>query len=325
MGPEKDQHDMSQETKDKFFNFLLTLKPSLSSSGIYLRLVILIALSFFSQTNVYFETLGKIALVPVAMYLAIMYFSLDIFFKVSSLFIIYIYKKKNKLSEKRVDNFTLGITRLSSFIFIAVFLLVFTDTVIISIKTILTSVTIVIAFVGLAFRDYITNFFNGISIMFSGKFQLGEYVKIGTNKGRIQDITFTHVQLLTEQKDVIYVPNNLVLSTEVINYSKSQIKNIIIPVMLEKNRFTYHKDLPKYIISQVYKKFSEVIASKDDIKINVDVLEKDYLKWTIEYVVLRYDFELERDIKNFTADTILEFLNKKDKEEEKKKAEVAAE
>lgn len=307
----------NEETRNKFLHFWFTLKPSRASLGIYVRAIGLAVLLYVS--NRYIDLILKIEFLPAVIYLATVYLSLNLFFTLTSLFIIYIYKKKNRLPERRVDNFTLGVKRLSSFIFFLIFIFVFIDVAIIDISKLFTSISIMIAAIGLLFRDYISNFVNGVNIMFSGRFQLREYVKIGDHKGKIRDLTFTHVKLVTDLKDVVYVPNNLVLSKEVVNYSKSQIKNIAVPIVVDKNRFGDYKELRKHIINEAYKKFGAVIANKDNIKVNVESFEKDSVKWTVGYTVVLYDFELERNIRNFTIDTVVEFFNAKDEEEKAEK------
>ena len=301
--------------KDKLINFINILKPSYFG-GIYVRIALLIFTIYVSR--IYTDLFTPIIFFAEIINLIVIYLALNISFTILSLFILFIYRKQNRRSQDYVDNFTIGINQLSSFFFRLIFVLAAIDILFIDIKELLMSLTVATAFIVIAFREYITNFINGINIMFSGKFKMREYVKIGNHKGRIKDLTFTHVQLLTDTKDTIYVPNNLITTREVINYSKSKVKNVFVDVVLSKDQLQYYKELQRRIISGISRKFSDVITSKDNITINVESIEKDTVKWKIQYVMSKYNFELEKKLKNATAEIMLDFFNKKKKEEKEK-------
>ena len=300
--------------KDKFINFISILKPSYFG-GIYVRIALLIFTIYVSR--IYTDLFTPIKFFAEIINLVVIYLALNISFTITSLFIVFIYKKQNRRPQDYIDNFTIGINQLSSFFFRLIFVLATIDILFIDIKELLMSLTIMTAFIAISFREHITNFINGVNIMFSGKFKLREYVKIGNHKGRIKDLTFTHVQLLTDAKDTIYVPNNLVTTREVINYSKSTVKNVFVEIILSKDQLPYYKELQKRIISGMSRKFSDV-TSKENIIINAESIEKDTLKWQVEYVISRYNFVLERKLKNATVEIVLDFFNKKKKEEKEK-------
>ena len=303
--------------KDKFINFMTTLKP-MRLRGIYLRVATLVFVIYVSRR--YIDLFLQINFFAEIINLIVIYLTLNIFFTIAVLFVIYIYRKQNRRPQDYTDNFTIGINQLSSFFFRLIFVLAVIDILFIDIKELLTSLTIMTAFIAISFREYITNFINGVNIMFSGKFKLREYVKIGKHKGRIKDLTFTHILLLTDTKDTIYVPNNLVTTREVINYSKSTVKNVFVSVVLNKDQLQYYKELQKRIVSVISHKFSDV-TDKEKITINIESIEKDSVKLEIEYVVSRYNFILDKKMKNTTAEIVLDFFNKK-KQEEKEKEEA---
>ena len=66
-------------------------------------------------------------------------------------------------------------------------------------------------------KDYISNLINGMYLTFNRIINIGDQVQIGSLKGKILDITLTNVHLLNDDDDIIYIPNNNVFSTEIIN------------------------------------------------------------------------------------------------------------
>jgi small-conductance mechanosensitive channel len=315
---------MSQEAKDKFFHFLVTLKPSRESVGMYIRLVVLLCVGVVSRQ--YGDMFSHIPYIPVALDLLMMYLVLHVSLHLISSFIIFVYKKKNRRIDDHEDNFTVGIKKLSRFAFILVFTLMFIDTVLIDLKELISSLAIATFLIGLVFKDYLLNFLNGVDIMFSGKIKLGEYIKVGDEKGKVKDLTFSHVELQTDTKDVVYVPNNFLKTKQVVNYSRSKVKNIFVDVVLDKGRFEYYKELKRMIPKKMVKEFPELLADESKVRIHFDSLEKESIKWSVEYILAKYTFEIENKLKNYTGEMIVEFFNHKDKlKEEKEKKEKAEE
>lgn len=83
-----------------------------------------------------------------------------------------------------------------------------------------TSLSIVFAGIAILTKDYITNMVNGMIITFSGQLSIGDNVRLGKQRGKIVDITLQNIHMLNDDDDMIYIPNNLLLSSEVVNYTR---------------------------------------------------------------------------------------------------------
>ena len=55
---------------------------------------------------------------------------------------------------------------------------------------------------------------------------INDYVKIGTVKGKIIDINLTKIALLNDDDDVIFLPNNRVFTSDIINYTRREIRKV---------------------------------------------------------------------------------------------------
>lgn len=136
---------------------------------------------------------------------------------------IYLSKAKE---EKIHGNFLLGITWISnilnSVIFGIALLLVFD----IRPLELLTSLTIVAAAIALLTKDYVTNIINGLIIMFTDQFALGDTIKVGDQMGEIEDITLLNIVIRKEDGYKTMVPNILLLNTQVTNYSQMEKKKV---------------------------------------------------------------------------------------------------
>jgi small-conductance mechanosensitive channel len=255
------------------------------------------------RTNNVETLLGKVV------WLAVVTVALSIFFIVLGSTIAFLYRQKRKLSRNHVDNFTIGIHKVTGVAFWLTLILILTDALFVDVFELLTSLTIIAAFIGIVFKDHIINFVNGIMIMFTGKFRLGEFVKIGEYKGKIVDLTFTHTELQTDTRDLVYVPNNIIFAKEAINYSRNPIKNILMDITVDKAYYPHYNALYNAIITQVLKQFPDTIDSKEHIRIRVESVQKDSVTWTIELVTTRYNFILEKNLRNAIAETVAKFIS----------------
>jgi len=123
-------------------------------------------------------------------------------------------------------NFVLGINHIVSIFNVVIVLL--STMVLFDIQPLefLSSITIVAAAIALLSKDYITNMINGLILMFSDQLTLGDHIKFGEIKGKIQDITLLNVVIVNEDDDLVMIPNSLILSSQVINHSRQNVKKI---------------------------------------------------------------------------------------------------
>lgn len=78
--------------------------------------------------------------------------------------------------------------------------------------------TVATAVVGVALRDTLVRFFSGIAL---GKMiRVGDWVSVVDREGMVTDIGFGHVTLLTREHDTVALPNNTVIESGLVNFSK---------------------------------------------------------------------------------------------------------
>lgn len=122
------------------------------------------------------------------------------------------------------DNFTIGVNHIAKIIYFTLCLVVLLALFNISVKEAFTTLSLIAAAVVLMTKDYISNLINGMYLTFAKVVTIGDQVSIDGNKGKIVDITLTNVHLLNDDDDIIYIPNNKVFSSEIINYTRRELK-----------------------------------------------------------------------------------------------------
>lgn len=73
--------------------------------------------------------------------------------------------------------------------------------------------------VSLGSTGIVSNMFTGIMLTYMDSFQLGDYIQIGETQGYVQSTSLFVTRLRTRQQRIITIPNSVVLSSQVTNYS----------------------------------------------------------------------------------------------------------
>lgn len=135
-----------------------------------------------------------------------------------------IYRKRRKRSGKAnregKDNFILGINQIAGIASFLVFVLTVLIIFDIDIQEALTAISIVAAAIAILSKDYVSNMINGMILMFSDQIRLGDFIRIGEDEGRITDLTLLHVHLITEDDNIVLLPNSLILTEGITNFTR---------------------------------------------------------------------------------------------------------
>ena len=170
---------------------------------IFLKLFFCVVLIYFSyHPPVVYTTIPILAKIA---YSVMIFLSASLSISIIRYFIIRIYTSKNKLKNKVKDNFILGINQIVSVLNTVFIVIAFMYLLGINPIKFLTSITIVAAAIALLSKEYIANMINGLIIMFADKLSLGDHIKIGSEEGKIVDITLLNVILQNETNENIFL------------------------------------------------------------------------------------------------------------------------
>jgi small-conductance mechanosensitive channel len=81
------------------------------------------------------------------------------------------------------------------------------------------------AAVGFASQKTLGNFIAGLFLLAAHPFKVGDYVKIGTVEGIVQEITMNYTKVLTSGNNVVSVTNLQILDRDITNYRYESSKN----------------------------------------------------------------------------------------------------
>ncbi len=88
------------------------------------------------------------------------------------------------------------------------------------------------AAVALALKDSLANIAGGIVLLITHPFVTGDYIQMGEYEGTVKQIDIIQTTILTIDNKTIVVPNGILSSDEVVNYTKEPLRRVdlIVPV-----------------------------------------------------------------------------------------------
>ncbi len=205
------------------------------------------------------------------------------------------YRGRKHLPYHKRDNVTTGLSNLF-IMFIAVYGIISIFGLFgISLGHMFTTLSIVAAAIAIISKDFFADIISGVVISFSKEISIDDYVKIGEHRGKILDINIAKTALLNEDDDIIFIPNSTVFTSDVINYTKKQIKKTSIEF-----------EIPTGIINSIEELEDQLILSLVDYHhliepnsyyLRVIHIKKDFLSLKFQYNLIQFSREMERTIK----------------------------
>lgn len=222
--------------------------------------------------------------------------------------ILITYKIQNR--NQRRDNFTIGVSHISKIIYFAMAIAILLSLFNISIKEAFTTLSLIAAAVVLMTKDYISNLINGMYLTFVKVVSIGDQVSIDGNKGKILDITLTNVHLLNDDDDIVYIPNNKVFSSEIINYTRRDLKKTSIEFEVDVNKLSDIEKLESQLILMLEPHSKEIQPGTMNLK--TVVVKQEFIQLKFQYVLNEpLNKELDKKIRKFFIRGLVRLLHEK--------------
>lgn len=218
---------------------------------------------------------------------------------------VIIYRKRKQSRER--DNFIIGINNLTFLLLTIVTFFLTLQFFGITIREFFTSITIFAAALAIVFKDYILNGLNGMLLMFGDNMQIGDYVQIGSHKGRIDNITLLNVHLLNDEEDLVIIPNNTFVNTDITNFSKNPKHHSSIDFEVQSSQLINVSELEKKL-NDILTPFQSEIR-EGSIKLRVIEFKKDIVHYRFRFGLINYDSKRESVIKQSAWSEIIRLIN----------------
>ncbi|MCB0583868.1 MAG: mechanosensitive ion channel [Phaeodactylibacter sp.] len=216
------------------------------------------------------------------------------------------YRHREKIPAGKADNVIIGLNNIYYILLVGAGIMTILGYWGIDFKTLFTTLSIVAAAIAIISKDYISEIISGIIISFSGEVAIGDYIRIGDQKGKIIDINFTKIALLNEDDDVIFIPNAKFFSSEIINYTKREIKKVSIEFEVMIQNIKTIEELETDLIHAISDYEGNIEAGSYNLKIGN--ITKDSLSLKFQYTFKEINRELEKDIRRKTVRRIVNYV-----------------
>lgn len=235
------------------------------------------------------------------------YLLFNIVFNIIRIGLVTGYYRKNNFPPGHYDDSVAIINRMSFLVNHIMYIFVSLHLFGLNILTLLTSISIFAAALALIFRDFISNFLNGFAVLFSKNLDIGDYVKIGSYEGRIVDMSFVYIKLLTPNGEEVFIPNSLVTTKEFVNLSRVKKKSFQLDFSLPFRFFNKTNELEQIIKDKMNSQYGEKIKDKP-IVMKIRNIDHQQIFLSFEFYTGSYNYELEQQIRKSCSDEILRFI-----------------
>jgi small-conductance mechanosensitive channel len=206
-----------------------------------------------------------------------------------------IYRGRKHLPYHKRDNVTTGLSNLfilfiAAYGFISIFGLFG-----ISLAHMFTTLSIVAAAIAIISKDFFADIISGVVISFSKEISIDDHVKIGDHRGKILDVNIAKTALLNEDDDIIFLPNSTVFTSDVINYTKKQIKKTSIEFEIPSGSIASIEELEEQLMLSLVEYHH--LIEPNSYYLRVIHIKKDFLSLKFQYNLIQFSREMERQIK----------------------------
>ncbi len=224
-------------------------------------------------------------------------------------FTIWWYRRRHKVLGD--DNFIIGVGQIYSLLLVIGVVIGLLSLFRIQVKELFTSLSIVFAGIAILTKDYISNMINGMIMTFSSQLSIGDNVSIGQHRGKITDITLQNIHLLNDDDDMIYIPNNVAMNSEVVNYTKREVKRTSIDFEIDLKHLKTVEELEKILIDAL-NPFKELIKP-ESYYLRVAEVKKEHVALKFQYILKEPNKDLERQIRRRTVRRLVEIISEREK------------
>lgn len=235
-----------------------------------------------------------------------LYLYADLWISFIRLAVVFYYQQKHKLSNGVKSNFILGINHIANilhtFVLIGAILLLFKIDPI----NLITSLSIVAAAIAILSKDYIANMINGMLIIFSEEVMIGDEIKIGEVKGKVVDMTLVNMHIVNDDEDLIYIPNSMVFTSQIFNYTKRAIRKVSFDFDLKNELATDVAAVERHIID-VLSEYHKYIKD-DSYVLRIIKINENFTSLKFQFVLHRHSEVREKDIRKAALRHVLQYI-----------------
>ena len=118
----------------------------------------------------------------------------------------------------------------------------------------------------LAAQDTAKSLIGGALIILDKPFKVGDYIKVGTFEGTVEEITFRSTNIRTLDNSLLHIPNSEMSISAIINYSEMEKRRYFSRLTLELDTELQKVEIVKNQIQQMLQNREDIIQGTTNVK-----------------------------------------------------------
>ena len=222
-------------------------------------------------------------------------------------FIKWLYQRQNYAKRRGAKNFIYGVENIRKLLIGGVVIFTIFSLIGIDFTALFTGLSLVAAAIAIVSKDFVNDLIVGIYYSFTDVFEVGDYVRFYTYRGRVTDIGLLKVKILNDNDDVVILPNGKIYTSEIINYTRRDVRLLSIDFEMDIKAITDVNELERELIESI-RGFSDLIEPNSYLLKIVEV-KKDYMEVKFQFRLKYMDRERQREVKRKVVREIFSYVS----------------
>ncbi|MCP9237608.1 mechanosensitive ion channel family protein [Lewinella sp. JB7] len=238
----------------------------------------------------------------------LLYFAMTVaILNVTTRFVKWLYRRRNYAKRRGAKNFVYGVENIRKLLLGAVVIFTIFSLIGIDFRTLFTSLSIVAAAIAIVSKDFVNDLIVGIYYSFTDVFEVGDYVRFYTYRGRVADIGLLKVKILNDNDDVVILPNGKVYSNEIINYTRRDVRLMSVDFEMD-IRAIKNIDQLEVELRESINAYAEMIEH-DSYLLKIVEVKKDFMELKFQFRLKSFDRAQQREIKRKVVREIFSYVS----------------
>jgi small-conductance mechanosensitive channel len=218
----------------------------------------------------------------------------------------YLYQRRNYAKRRGAKNFVYGVENVRKLLLSVVVVVTILSLFGINVPVLFTSLSIVAAAIAIISKEFVNDLIVGLYYSFTDIFEVGDYVKFYNYKGRVADIGLLKIKILNDNDDVVILPNGKVFASEIINYTRRDVRVMSIDFEMDiksiKNVDQLEEELKDSLAT-----YADVIEENSYL-LKIMEVKKDFMEMKFQLRLKNLDRPQQREIKRRVVRKIFNYV-----------------
>jgi small-conductance mechanosensitive channel len=206
------------------------------------------------------------------------------------------------------DNLLIGMKNLYTIVAVISVFLGILSLMGLELREVFTTLSIVAAAIAIVTKEFLAELIIGIINGFSSKIEIEDIVEYNGQKGKIVEIGLQKITLMTDDDDILYVPNTKFYNSDIVNYTKRDIRRMSIDFQIDTKKVGSIEDLENQIILACTPMDNHLVPNSFNLK--VIKVTKDAIDFKFQYTLKEVRREIQRQMRRIILRTVTNIVTR---------------